>query len=220
MNKQRQNVRSTKIKIKPDEDEPVLYLGNHDDIPTSAANPLTINNQQKAKPKKMQDMFMQIHNANNTAHSDQTEHFPVTSSSRNKYIMVLGGVDENFIDAEPMKNKTAGSMIKAYLALWKQLTASETVKPTTHLLDNKASEEFKSDMRKNCLIQLVPPDNQQQNLAERAIQTFKNHFKAILAGVDDSFPMRNWDKLLLQTILTLNLCRVKVLHLETGCPSP
>ncbi len=88
MNKQRQNVQSTKIKIKPDQDEPVLYLRNHDDIPTSAANPLTINNQQKAKPKKMQDMFTQIHNANNTVHSNQTGCFPVTSSSGNKYIMV------------------------------------------------------------------------------------------------------------------------------------
>jgi hypothetical protein len=48
-------------------------------------------------------MFVQIHNANNTAHSDQTECFPVTSSSRNKYIMVLVEVDDNFIDAEPMK---------------------------------------------------------------------------------------------------------------------
>ncbi len=47
-----------------------------------------------------------------------------------------------------MKNKTAGSMIKAYLGLWKQLTASGTVKPTTHLLDNEASEEFKAEIRK------------------------------------------------------------------------
>jgi hypothetical protein len=124
MNKQYQNVQSTKIKIKPDEDKPVLYLRNHNDIPTSAANPLTINNQQKAKPKKMRGMFIQIHNANDTAHSDQTGCFPVTSSSRNKYILVLVEVDGNFIDAESMKNKTAGSMIKAYLVLWKQLTAS------------------------------------------------------------------------------------------------
>ena len=91
-------------------------------------------------------MFIQIHNANNTAHSDQTGRFPVTSSSGNKYIMVLVEVDGNFIDAELMKNETVGSMIKAYLALWKQLTASGTVKPTTHLLDNKASEEFNAEI--------------------------------------------------------------------------
>ncbi len=73
------------------------------------------------------------------------------------------------------------------------------------MLDNKASEEFKAEIRKNCTIQLLPPENHQQNLAERAIQTFKNHLKAILAGVDDSFLMRLWDNLLPQTILTLNL---------------
>jgi hypothetical protein len=58
-----------------------------------------------------------------------------------------------------------GSMIKAYLALWKQLTANGMVKPATHLLDNKASEEFKAEIRKKCTIQLVPLDNHQQNLA-------------------------------------------------------
>jgi hypothetical protein len=107
MKKQHQNVQSTKIKIKPNKDEPVPDLGNHEDIPTNAANPNTINNQQKAKPKKMHDMFTQIHNANNTAHSDQTGRFPVTSSSGNRY-MVLVEVDGNVIDAEPMKNKTTG----------------------------------------------------------------------------------------------------------------
>jgi hypothetical protein len=53
----------------------------------------------------MCDMFLQFHNANSTAHSDQTGRFPVTSSSGNKYIMVLVEVNGNFIDAEPMKNK-------------------------------------------------------------------------------------------------------------------
>ncbi len=95
MNKQHQNVQSTKIYIKPDKDKPVPYLGNHNNIPTNAANPPTINNQQKAKPKKMQDMFIQIQNTNTTALSDQTGRFPVTSSRGNKYIMVLVEVDRN-----------------------------------------------------------------------------------------------------------------------------
>ncbi len=69
------------------------------------------------------------------------------------------------------------------------------------------SAELKTEVAKNCTIQLVPPDNHRRNLAERAIQTFKNHFKAILAGVDDSFPMRLWGKLLPQTVLMLNLLR-------------
>jgi hypothetical protein len=73
------------------------------------------------------------------------------------------------------------------------------------VLHNEASEAFKNEIKKNCKIQMVPPDNHRQNLAERAIQTFKNHFKSVLAGVDDSFSMRLWDKLLPQVILTLNL---------------
>jgi hypothetical protein len=53
----------------------------------------------------MQDIFIQIHNANNTAQSDQTGCFSVTFSSGNKNIRVLVEVDGNFIDAEPMKIK-------------------------------------------------------------------------------------------------------------------
>jgi hypothetical protein len=140
-------------------------------------------------------------------HTDQTGRFPATSSRGNKYVMVLVEVDGNFIDAEPMKNRSEGAMIKAYQALWTRLTASGTVKPKTHILDNEASAEFKKEIQKNCTIQLVPPDNHRRNLAERAIQTFKSHFKSILAGVDDTFPMRLWDKLLPQTVLTLNLLR-------------
>ncbi len=98
-------------------------------------------------------------------------------------------------------------MIKAYLTLWKQLTETGSIKPTTHILDNKVSAELKEAIKKNCKIQLVPPDNHRRNLVERAIQTFKNHFKAIIAGVDNSFPMKLWDKLLPQTVLTLNLLR-------------
>jgi hypothetical protein len=119
--------------------------------------------------------------------------------------MFLMEIDGNYIDAEPLKNKTDGVMIKAYLLLWERLTAKGTVKATTHIMDNDASAEYKMTICKNCIIQLVPQNNHQQNLAERVIQTFKRHFKAVLAGVDNNFPMRLWDKLLPQAILTLNL---------------
>jgi hypothetical protein len=98
-----------------------------------------------ALPKK-KDVYIKIHNATETMHSDQTGCFPVTSSRGNKYIMVLVKVDGNYIDAEPMKNKLEGAMIKAYIALWTRLTASGTVKLTTHILDNEASEEFKREI--------------------------------------------------------------------------
>ncbi len=78
-------------------------------------------------------------------------------------------------------------------------------KTNNTLVRQQSIRRIQSRNHKNYSIQLIPPDNHKKNLAERAIQTFKNHFKAIFAGVDDSFPMRLWDKLLPQKILTLNL---------------
>ena len=55
--------------------------------------------------------------------------------------------------------------------------------------------------------QLVPPHTHRANAAERAIQTFNNHFKAGLASLDPDFPVAEWDRLLEQAFLTLNLLR-------------
>jgi hypothetical protein len=55
--------------------------------------------------------------------------------------------------------------------------------------------------------QMVPPHVHRRNAAERAICTYKNHFFAALSGTDPKFPMNQWDKLLPQTTLALNLLR-------------
>jgi hypothetical protein len=59
------------------------------------------------------------------------------------------------------------------------------------ILDNKASAEYKEAItfKWNVQFQLVPPDMHCQNQAEHAICTFKDHFLAILAGVDSAFPL-------------------------------
>ncbi len=62
--------------------------------------------------------------------------------------MMLVEVDGNYINAEPMKDRTARSMIKVYLALWNCLTATGAIKPATHLLDNEASAELKAEIKK------------------------------------------------------------------------
>jgi hypothetical protein len=46
-----------------------------------------------------------------------------------------------------------------------------------------------------------------RNAAEQAIQTFKGHFISVLSGVPNSFLISQWDELLPQTVLTLNLLR-------------
>jgi hypothetical protein len=57
----------------------------------------------------------------------------------------------------------------------------------------------------NIALQLVPHHLHHQNAAERAIQTFKNHFVAELCSVDKQFPMHIWCELLPQATLTLNI---------------
>jgi hypothetical protein len=66
---------------------------------------------------KMKNICIKIHNVTKTMHSDQMGHFPATLSRGNKYIMVLVKVNGNYIDAELMKNKSAGETVKAYLAI-------------------------------------------------------------------------------------------------------
>ncbi len=75
----------------------------------------------------MRDIFVKIYYAGEMQ-SDQTGRFPETSSNGNQYIMVLLEVNGNYIDAKPMKNKSEGSIIKAYLTLWTRLMALGTVK--------------------------------------------------------------------------------------------
>ena len=55
--------------------------------------------------------------------------------------------------------------------------------------------------------ELVPPDCHCRNMAECAIQTFKNHFILILSGVDDRFPLSLWCYLVRPAKLTINLLR-------------
>ena len=75
-------------------------------------------------------------------------------------------------------------------------------------MDNECSKELKEAIRKADInFQLVPSHIHRTNKAERAIHTYKNHLKAGLASVNPNFPVKEWDILLEQTELTLNLLR-------------
>ena len=75
-------------------------------------------------------------------------------------------------------------------------------------MDNEASKALKQALLKNKInYQLVPPHINQQNAAERAIQSFKSYFIAGLCFKHPDFPANEWDRLLPQAELTLNLLR-------------
>jgi hypothetical protein len=82
------------------------------------------------------------------------------------------------------------------------------------ILDNKASTAYKEAItfKWKATFQLVPPVMHCHNRAEQAIRTFKDHFLAILSGVDAVFPPYLWDLLLPQAELTLNLLRQSTLN--------
>ncbi len=78
--------------------------------------------------------------------------------------------------------------------------------PNWHVLDNKAPAEFLEAIRENgCRVEKTPADIHQQNIAKQAIQTYKSHFIATMAGISDNFPIHQWHKLVPQIVLTLNL---------------
>ena len=141
-------------------------------------------------------------------HSDQTGRFPVVSSRGNKYVMVACELDSNYIDAEPMRDCTTSQLIQAYQNIFTRWKATQVIAPNWHILDNEAPEEFKNAIRSNgCRVELAPADMHRRNAAERAIQTWKGHFISVLAGVANDFPITEWDQLIPQSVLTLNLLR-------------
>jgi hypothetical protein len=64
----------------------------------------------------------------------------------------------------------------------------------------------------NPKLQLVPPDMHCRNQAECAFCTFKDHFLAILTGINSVFPLYLWDLLLPQAELTYNLLQQATLN--------
>lgn len=82
-------------------------------------------------------------------------------------------------------------------------------KPNLHKLDNESS--------KTCLdwitpqqpkIQFTPPEMYQTSTAEKALQTWKNHFLAGLASSPANFQIMHWCQLIQQANVTLNLLRL------------
>ena len=140
-------------------------------------------------------------------YTDQTGRFPYRSSRGNEYIMVAYHYDANVILLQPIKNRQATTLTTAWEIIHDRLVTAG-VAPKSYIMDNECSADLKTALAKaDVKYQLVPPHIHRANKAERAIQTFKNHLKAGLASLDPDFPIHEWDRLLPQCELTLNLLR-------------
>jgi len=141
-----------------------------------------------------------------TGYMDLTGRFPKRSSRGNQYILVAYHFDANLIKAVPLKNRRGQVITEAWEQLHNEF-ATAGVAPKTYVLDNEKSKDLiDSFTTHNIDYQLVAPYRHCKQ-AERAIKTFKEHFKSGLASVDPNFPLSEWDRLIPQANITLNLLR-------------
>jgi hypothetical protein len=122
--------------------------------------------------------------------------------------MILYDYDSNAILAQPIKDRTAPELLKAF-QIMEHILVARGLKPKHMKLDNEASQLLKTYLhQQDITFQLVPPYSHRRNSAERAIISFKDHLIAGLCTTDKSFPMHLWDRLLPQAVITLNMLRI------------
>ena len=147
-------------------------------------------------------------NAKEMPYGDMTGAFPYTSTRGNKYIYLMYDYDSNGILVHPLKNRQAAEITTAWVHIHQRFTKhGHTIKH--FILDNEMSDTIKKAFTKNGVTyQAVPPHMHRANAAERFIQTFKDHLLSGLATCDPEFPINEWDRLLPQCEMTLNLLLV------------
>ena len=138
---------------------------------------------------------------------DQTGKFLIQSSRGYQYVFIVYEYDSNAILFIPLRTRQAHEMTDAWTETHKKLRKNGFT-PTLHILNNECSLDMKTTFAKyDVTFQLVPPHVHRRNAAEWAIQTWKNHFCSGLATCDPKFPLAEWDLLMPQADLTINLLR-------------
>ena len=164
--------------------------------------------------KKTKDLIyasMQYNKKYLTA-ADLTGRFPYQSSRGNNYVMVMYHYDCNVIWGEPLKKRTASEIVKCF-HLPNRKFSTRGYTPILFIFDNEFSGDFRAALQgEQITLQLVTPHMHRDNPAERAIQTWKDHFLAGLASVHPDFPMNEWDRLISQANITLNILRASRTH--------
>jgi len=140
-------------------------------------------------------------------YTDQSGRFPAVSTRGYEYILHMYSEDGNYIHSQPMKNRKSQSYTAAYEA-GNDFFKSKGFTPLFEHLDNETSASLEKYCKDNSIaLQYVAPHQHRANCAERAIRTFKNHFIAMLSVTDPEFPLDQWDLLLQQAEMTVNMLR-------------
>ena len=75
-------------------------------------------------------------------------------------------------------------------------------------MDNEASSTVMSWLERNKVdAQKVALHNHRANTEEKMIESAKHHFIAVMAGTNENYPIREWDRGVAQSQRTLNMLR-------------
>ena len=124
--------------------------------------------------------------------TDQTGRFPVMSSRRSKYLMVLYDHDSNAILANPLTSRNERELIRSTRVLHAYLY-DRGLTPQYQMLDNEYPGGLKIFLREASVkFQLVPSYLHCTNAVEHAIQTYKDHLIAGMSSCNPNFPLHLW----------------------------
>eukprot|EP00536_Pseudo-nitzschia_multiseries_P014225 jgi/Psemu1/37964/gm1.37964_g len=134
--------------------------------------------------------------------------YSVTSWRGHQYVFLMYDYGSNYIDVEPIQSHKSEDILRGFTACYTRMK-EDNIHAKIVRMDNETSKKLITYITKNNLdYQLASPGDHRLNHAERAIQTFKNHLITGLNGVDDDFPVDDWDLLIPQALITLNLSQV------------
>jgi hypothetical protein len=112
---------------------------------------------------------------------------------------------KSYIHAELLPSRTEASLDAAFMRTY-QFFRDHGHQILFQVLDNECPESLLRFFEQHRVtVDRVPPNQKRANKAERAIQTFRNHFLSILVGTHPNFPINQWHHLLPQTEATLNM---------------
>ena len=132
---------------------------------------------------------------------------PVQSYHGKKCQFVGYEYQSNAILVQALRDQTDNSLQEAFEDVYFYL-ASKGFKPKFNIMDYQCSRRIQKYITSQGTdIQLVNPDDHRINAAERAIQTWKNHYVAGLSTTDHNCPLQLCCQFIAQAQDTLNMLR-------------
>ena len=106
-----------------------------------------------------------------------------------------------------MRSRSTDDLITTRRAVLARMK-SQSIVPKHQILDNKISQAYKEEIfLTDMTYQLVPPNNHRRNIAEKAIQNWKDHFVSVLSVTAATFLRHLWFQVIPQVERQLLLLR-------------